>query len=207
MAARTTSYWKEEVGGIRLSMDSKTAMLEEENDPTQLRTPSPGKLVRYTVDNGEHVSKDDTFAEVEVMKMYMPLKAQEDGIVNLIKQPGSTNEAGDILGILQLDDPSKVKSAQPFVGQLPDFGEPVVLGTKPAQRFVRAQQVLHHILDGYDNQVIMKPTLKEIISVLREPELPYGEWSAQASALHARMPQKLDAPVRRDRQAGTQPRH
>ncbi|KAF2482716.1 acetyl-CoA carboxylase acc1 [Neohortaea acidophila] len=186
-------YWKDEVGAIRLSVDGKTCMLEEENDPTQLRTPSPGKLVRYTVENGEHVGKNQAFAEVEVMKMYMPLLAQEDGIVNLIKQPGATLEAGDILGILQLDDPSKVKSAQPYLGQLLDFGEPVVLGTKPPQRFANLFRILEHILQGYDNQVIMKDTLKELISVLRDQELPYGEWAAQASALHARMPQKLDS--------------
>ena len=186
-------YWKEEVGAIRMSVDGKTCMLEQENDPTQLRTPSPGKLVRFTVENGEHVKKGDAFAEVEVMKMYMPLIAQEDGLVNLIKQPGATLEAGDILGILALDEPSKVKSAQPFLGRLPDFGEPVVLGNKPPQRFAHAFRVLQHILQGYDNQVIMKQTLKELIDVLRDPELPYGEWNAQASALHARMPQKLDS--------------
>ena len=186
-------YWKHEVGAIRLSVDGKTCMLEEENDPTQLRTPSPGKLVRFTVENGEHVSKNQAFAEVEVMKMYMPLIAQEDGIVNLIKQPGATLAAGDILGILALDDPSKVKSAQPFLGKLPDFGEPVVLGAKAPQRFAHLFRVMEHILQGYDNQVIMKQTVKDTIAVLRNQELPYGEWAAQASALHARMPQKLDA--------------
>lgn len=185
-------YWKEEVGATRLSVDSKTCLLEQENDPTQLRTPSPGKLVKYTVENGEHIKKGQAFAEVEVMKMYMPLIAQEDGTVNLIKQPGSTLEAGDILGILALDDPSKVKSAQPFLGQLPDFGTPTVLGTKVTQRFTLLYGVLRDILAGYDNQVIMQSTLKEIVDVLRDPELPYGEWSSQASALHARMPQKLD---------------
>ncbi|KAF2104533.1 acetyl-CoA carboxylase acc1 [Rhizodiscina lignyota] len=185
-------YWKEEVGAIRLSVDSKTCLLEQENDPTQLRTPSPGKLVKFTVENGEHVSKGQAFAEVEVMKMYMPLIAQEDGIVNLIKQPGATLEAGDILGILALDDPSKVKSAQPFLGQLPDLGPPTVMGNKPPQRFAYLYGILQNILQGFDNQVIMQSTLKELIDVLRDPELPYGEWNAQASALHARMPQKLD---------------
>ena len=186
-------YWKEEVGAIRMSVDGKTCMLEEENDPTQLRSPSPGKLVRYTIENGEHVGKGQTFAEVEVMKMYMPLIAQEDGIVNLIKQPGATLVAGDILGILALDDPSKVKSAQPFLGKLPEFGEPVVLGAKAPQRFAHLYRVMENILSGFDNQVIMKHSVMELISVLRNQELPYGEWIAQASALHSRMPQKLDA--------------
>jgi acetyl-CoA carboxylase/biotin carboxylase 1 len=185
-------YWKDEVGVTVLSVDSKTCLLEQENDPTQLRTPSPGKLVKFTVESGEHIKKGQPFAEVEVMKMYMPLIAQEDGVVNLIKQPGATLEAGDILGILALDDPSKVKSAQPFVGLLPDLGPPTVQGEKPPQKFAYLFNVLQHILQGYDNQVIMQQTLKDIVAVLRDPELPYGEWNAQASALHARMPAKLD---------------
>ncbi|KAF4472190.1 acetyl- carboxylase [Fusarium albosuccineum] len=186
-------YWKEEVGATRLSVDSKTCLLEQENDPTQLRSPSPGKLVKYTVENGAHVRAGQTYAEVEVMKMYMPLVAQEDGIVQLIKQPGATLEAGDILGILALDDPSRVKQAQAFVDKLPSYGEPVVIGAKAAQRFTLLYNILHNILLGYDNSVIMNSTLKELIEVLRDPELPYSEWNAQFSALHARMPQKLDA--------------
>ncbi|KAL7800619.1 acetyl-CoA carboxylase [Trichoderma afarasin] len=186
-------YWKEEVGATRLSVDSKTCLLEQENDPTQLRTPSPGKLVKYSVENGAHIKAGQTFAEVEVMKMYMPLVAQEDGIVQLIKQPGATLEAGDILGILALDDPSRVKQAQAFVGQLPAYGDPVVVGTKPAQRFVLYHNVLLNILNGFDNSVIMADTLKKLIEVLRDPELPFSEWNAQFAALHARMPQKLDS--------------
>ncbi|KAK3334548.1 acetyl-CoA carboxylase [Neurospora tetraspora] len=185
-------YWKEEVAATRMSVDSKTCLLEQENDPTQLRTPSPGKLVKYTVENGEHVSAGQTFAEVEVMKMYMPLIAQEDGIVQLIKQPGATLEAGDILGILALDDPSRVKQAQPFLGQLPEFGAPVIVGNKPAQRFRLVYDTLQNILMGFDNQIIMQQTLKDLVEVLRDPKLPYSEFTAQFSALHARMPQKLD---------------
>ena len=187
------TYWKEEVGATRISVDSKTCLLQQENDPTQLRTPSPGKLVKFTVENGEHVKGGQAFAEVEVMKMYMPLIAQEDGIVQLIKQPGATLEAGDILGILALDDPSRVKNAQPFLGQLPDFGAPQVAGNKPPQRFTFLYSILTNTLQGFDNQVIMASSLNELVEVLRDPDLPYGEWNAQFSALHARMPQKLDA--------------
>lgn len=185
-------YWKEEVGATRVSVDAKTCLLEQENDPTQLRTPSPGKLVKYTVENGQHVKAGQAFAEVEVMKMYMPLITQEEGTVQFIKQPGAALEAGDILGILALDDPSRVKHAQPFSGQLPSLGPPQVVGSKPPQRFAQLHSILQNILQGFDNQVIMSSTLNELIEVLRDPELPYGEWNAQFSALHARMPQKLD---------------
>ncbi|KAK9448940.1 acetyl-CoA carboxylase [Limtongia smithiae] len=185
-------YWKDEVGTTRLSVDSKTCLLEQENDPTQLRTPSPGKLVKFLVDNGEHVKRGQPFAEVEVMKMYMPLLAQEDGIVQMIKQPGATLAAGDILGILALDDPSKVKHAKPFEGQLPEFGSPMVVGSKPSQRFHLLLAILKNILAGFDNQALMAPTLKQISEVLKDPELPYSEWNAQFSALHSRISAKLD---------------
>src|SRR6201996_7070790 len=152
VAGRSHSlYWKEEPTAIRLSVDSKTCLLEQENDPTQLRTPSPGKLVKFTVENGAHVKAGQAFAEVEVMKMYMPLVAQEDGHVSFIRQPGATLEAGDVLGMLILDDPSKVKSATLFTGTLPDFGMPTVIGAKAPQQFDYLDGVVKNILAGYDN--------------------------------------------------------
>ncbi|EAU29893.1 acetyl-CoA carboxylase [Aspergillus terreus NIH2624] len=173
-------YWKEEAAATRLSVDGKTCLAGagERSYPASLA---------FSRKAGQ------PFAEVEVMKMYMPLIAQEDGVVQLIKQPGATLEAGDILGILALDDPSRVKHAQPFTGQLPDMGPPQVVGNKPPQRFFLLHSILENILRGYDNQVIMGSTLKELVEVLRDGDLPYGEWNAQSSALHSRMPQRLDA--------------
>lgn len=185
-------YWKEETSATRLSVDGKTCLLEVENDPTQLRTPSPGKLVKYLVESGEHVIAGQAYAEVEVMKMCMPLIAQENGVVQLIKQPGSTVNAGDILAILALDDPSKVKHALPFEGTLPDLGSPNVKGTKVVHKFQDGANVLKNILAGFDNQVIMNSTLKDLISILKDRDLPYSEWAQFISALHSRLPPKLD---------------
>jgi acetyl-CoA carboxylase/biotin carboxylase 1 len=187
-----TVYWKEEVGATRLSIDSKTCLLEQENDPTQLRTPSPGKLVKFSVENGAHVRKGQSYAEVEVMKMYMPLVAQEDGRVQFMRQPGATLEAGDVLGMLALDDPSKVKSATLFTGTFPEFGLPQVIGRKAPQQFDYLDGVMKNVLAGYDNSWELPTIFKELVGVLRDPELPYGQWNSQASALHARMPNKLD---------------
>lgn len=62
-------YWREEVGMTRLMVDSKTCLIEQENDPTQIRSPSPGKLVRFLVESGDHVDAGQSIAEIEVMKM------------------------------------------------------------------------------------------------------------------------------------------
>jgi len=58
-------YWTEEVGAVRVMIDSKTCLIEQENDPTQLLSPSPGKLVRFLVESGEHLSAGDAYAEIE----------------------------------------------------------------------------------------------------------------------------------------------
>ncbi|KAG9067876.1 acetyl-coenzyme-A carboxylase [Linnemannia hyalina] len=187
-----TTYSLEEVQATRLMVDGKTCLLEKENDPTQLRSPSPGKLVRFLVESGDHVKASQAYAEIEVMKMYMPLIATEDGIVQFIKQPGTTLEAGDIIGILSLDDPSRVKHAKPFEGQLPPMGQPTIHGAKPHQRYRELRLILDNAMDGYDNQALVQPTLKEIFEVLQTPELPYLEFNEVFASLSGRIPPKLE---------------
>ncbi|TCD69094.1 acetyl-coenzyme-A carboxylase [Steccherinum ochraceum] len=191
-----TIYWREEVGAMRLMVDSKTCLIEQENDPTQLRSPSPGKLVRFLVESGDHINAGEQYAEIEVMKMYMPLVASEDGIVQFVKQPGVSLEPGDILGILALDDPARVKHAKPFEGLLPAMGNPADAGNKPHQQLTYYLGILNDILDGFDNQAIMAQTWKSLLGVLHHPELPYTEAAAILATLSGRMPGKLEETVR-----------
>ena len=60
-------YWRDEVGALRLMVDGKTCLIEQENDPTQLRSPSPGKLIRFLVDSGDHINAGEPYAEIEVI--------------------------------------------------------------------------------------------------------------------------------------------
>jgi acetyl-CoA carboxylase/biotin carboxylase 1 len=133
---------------------------------------------------------------LQVMKMYMPLVAQEDGVPMFVKQAGVSLEPGDIIGILTLDDPSRVKHAKPFEGQLPDMGHPNIIGSKPHQRLAWDIDILNSILDGFDNQAIMNATLKDLFEVLRNSELPYGETTAVLATLSGRIPSKLEESVR-----------
>ncbi|KAJ1938712.1 acetyl-coenzyme-A carboxylase, partial [Linderina macrospora] len=184
-------YTREEVGATRLLVDERTCLLEEEVDPTQLRSPSPGKLVRFLVESGDHVSAGEAYAEIEVMKMYMPLTATEDGIVQFVKQPGSTLTAGEVLGILTLDDPSRVKHAKPFEGQLSTYGPPQAYGNKTHQLLRRKLILLTNALDGYDTPIPAATLLKKIATLLEKPELPYLEIGEVLSALSSRLPPKL----------------
>jgi acetyl-CoA carboxylase/biotin carboxylase 1 len=49
-----------------MMIDGKTCLLEKESDPTQLRSPSPGKLVNLLLENGDHVKAGEAYAEIEV---------------------------------------------------------------------------------------------------------------------------------------------
>ncbi|ODV62628.1 acetyl-CoA carboxylase ACC1 [Ascoidea rubescens DSM 1968] len=186
-----TVYYKDEVESTRLSVDSKTCLLEVENDPTQLRTPSPGKLVKYLVEDGDHLKSGAPYAEVEVMKMVMPLITSEDGIVSLLKQPGSIVNAGDILAILALDDPTKVVHAKPFEGTLRSFGPAKIAEVKSFDKFKTVFNVLENILQGYDNQVVMKSCFKDLLSALRDPQLPFSAWDKEISNFSSRLEQSF----------------
>ena len=112
-------YLKDQTGFSSLVVDGSTYSLEKDHDPSQLRSPSPGKLVRYLVENGEHISAGDPYAEIEVMKMYMPLISKVSGVFTATKLVSSVLSNGDVVGTLVLDDPSAVKRAIPFSGSLP----------------------------------------------------------------------------------------
>ena len=133
---------------------------------------------------------------LQVMKMYMPLVAQEDGVPLFVKQAGVSLEPGDIIGILTLDDPSRVKHAKPFEGQLPDMGHPSIIGSKPHQRLAWDIDILNSILDGFDNQAVMNAILKDLLEVLRNHELPYVEATAILATLSGRMPSRLEESIR-----------
>ena len=64
---------EEEPMGTRLTIDSLTCLLANETDPSRLVAVSPGKLVRYLVEDGAHVNKDQPYIEIEVLVFPSPL--------------------------------------------------------------------------------------------------------------------------------------
>ena len=58
----------------------RTCVFDKENDPRVLRSSSPGKLLKYTVEDGEHVNAGQAYAEIEVMKMVTNLMTVESGM-------------------------------------------------------------------------------------------------------------------------------
>lgn len=89
-------------GCIYLTINGSDCLIEFDNDPASIKSPSSGRLVRFLVDDGALVNVDTAVAEVEVMKMYSTIFSKGNGVICLKKQPGSILLPGDLVGIIDI---------------------------------------------------------------------------------------------------------
>ena len=185
------TYAREEPAGFRLTIDGKTCVFPPEYDPTRLISRVSGRLVRYLVEDGEHVDQEQPFAELEVMKMYLTMQSPEAGVISLLKPAGSVVEAGEVMARLQLDDPSKVRRVVPFTGALPEMLPPQKPGRKPHQRYAHLRQGIESLLDGYDADLSCLDELLHLAST--NSAVPAGELQEALAPLSGRIPASLQA--------------
>ena len=117
LAARGKSHiiYSDELGegsGTRIVLDGFTCHFTPEYDPTRLTSTVAGKLARLLVQEGSHVSAGQAYVEIEVMKMYMPLKAPEAGIIKFRMSEGASLAPGDVIARMDLDYPDRVVKAE-----------------------------------------------------------------------------------------------
>ena len=80
--------------GIMAHVDGWPCYFPEDVDPTRMNAPSTGKLLRYLVPSGGYVTEGRPYAEVESMKMVMPLLATSTGTITHTRTPGAALDAG-----------------------------------------------------------------------------------------------------------------
>lgn len=91
------TFMKEEVDSYRIVVNNKSCIFQKENDPSVLRygtpatptristlivlsrSPSAGKLLHYTVEDGGAIEAGQVYAEIEVMKMVTELRCPVKG--------------------------------------------------------------------------------------------------------------------------------
>lgn len=178
-------YAREEPAGLRLSIDGKTCLFPKEYDPTTLYSSVSGKLVRYLVENDEHVEVGQPYVELEVMKMYLTLSAPESGKIRLVAPEATSVEIGDVIAKLGLDDPSKVRRAEKFQGQLPGYAPPQALGSKPHQQFHSAKRDVELLLRGFDAK---QSALEDFMDAIDDVRVCSGEIREALSSLSGRIP-------------------
>ena len=81
-------YAEEEAAGTRLLIGGRTCLLQNDHDPSKLVAETPCKLLRYLISDNSHVDADTPYAEVEVMKMCMPLLSPASGIIQFKMSEG-----------------------------------------------------------------------------------------------------------------------
>ena len=142
---------------------------------------TPCKLVRYLVSDDSSIDADTPYAEVEVMKMCMPLLSPASGVIHFKMSEGqvmlvkccyfsyvqidfvdffylSTHplfflQPGELIANLDLTDPSTVRKAEPFHGRFPRLGLPTEISAKVHKRCAATLNAARMILAGYEHQV------------------------------------------------------
>ncbi|XP_059630432.1 acetyl-CoA carboxylase 1-like [Cornus florida] len=182
-------YAEEEAAGTRLLIDGRTCLLQNDHDPSKLVAETPCKLLRYLVLDGSHVDADTPYAEVEVMKMCMPLLSPASGVIQFKMSEGQAMQAGELIARLDLDDPSAVRKAEPFHGSFPILGPPTAISGKVHQRCAASLNAARMILAGYEHNI--DEVVQNLLSCLDNPGLPFLQWQECLAVLATRLPKDL----------------
>ena len=75
----------------------------KENDPSLIRSDSPGKLIQFFPEEGCLVSEGEIVAEIEVMKMVTTLCSSATGVISYVKRSGAVLQCGDVIATLELE--------------------------------------------------------------------------------------------------------
>ena len=182
--------------GMRLNIGGANVAFSPDYDPTSLRTDVAGKLVKRLVADGARVEKGDAYAEIEVMKMFMPLKVEETGTVTWDANEGAALSAGDLLASLELANPENVSPVTEFAGDLMVEGWGKSAGTggypRPHLQYRSALDKLSGAMAGYvRSKDDVDIAFQEMEEAVLDPLLPVYEIDEQLSVLSGRIPAPL----------------
>ena len=186
--------------GMRISIDGATVAFSPDYDPTSLRTDVAGKLVKKLLPDGAHAKKGEPYGEIEVMKMFMPLKVEESGVLTWCVNEGAALAPGDLLASLELDNPENVTTAVVFEGNLAVHGwRSVSTGpssdSSPKRSYLLLRKALESLRGGMAGYLLSKDALKQAMDAVQaaatDPSLPVYEIDEQLSVLSGRIDAKL----------------
>ncbi|KAL3763729.1 hypothetical protein ACHAW5_006173, partial [Stephanodiscus triporus] len=187
----------ESAGGMRLSVSGRTISFSPDYDPSSLRTDVAGKLVKKLVPDGAHVKKGGAYAEIEVMKMFMPLKVEESGVISWAANEGAALAAGDLLATLELENPENVSTATVFQGDLNVMGwgsldaSAVAPSSNGGSPHIALREAMSRLRNGMAGYVLLPGAIDQIMKVISvavtDPSLPAYEIDEQLSVLNGRI--------------------
>lgn len=196
-----TTYMLENPEQYRVVIGNKTVIFDKENDPTLLISPSTGKLLKFLMNDGDHVKSGDPYAEIEVMKMVTTLNVKETGAIHFIKRPGAILENGAQIARLDLDDATQCTTAEDYIGPgFPSCDDNLSNAMNLNQGYLQAKQLLESALDGYccpDDffDKFIEKGIDDYFSYLKNPKLPLDEAREVMASIQGRIPPKLEKAI------------
>ena len=178
-------YENESKVGTRIIVDGAPCYFPEDVDPSCLTATSAGKLVEYLVPDGDKVAQGQAYANMEAMKMILPLVAGAAGTIRHGVAPGSAIDLGDVVAKLDLDDPSQVKRIPLYDGQFPPLmprrSSSIIdaEGNLPAA-FLAARRGLSNLMAGEDCN---DDPLAKLMRLLSDPRLAVQQIDEHIGAL------------------------
>ncbi len=182
--------------GMKMNVAGHNIVFSPDYDPTSLRTDVAGKLVKRLVPDGTRVKKGEAYAEIEVMKMFMPLKVEEAGVVEWKANEGAALSPGDLLATLELDNPENVASTTIFEGNMSVEGWGA---SKRPSNVKRPHLVLRAALDELNGAMAgftlgqgeVDVAMEDLAEAATDSSLPMLEIEEQLSVLSGRISAKL----------------
>jgi biotin carboxylase/acetyl-CoA carboxylase carboxyltransferase component/biotin carboxyl carrier protein len=186
------AYLSAQPSGRRLQINGQTCLFPDEYDPTRICANAAGKLVHFLVGDGVHVEKGAPYAEIEVMKMLMPLLAPEAGTLHHVKPEGAVLSPGDLLATLELDDASCVTKAELYQGTLAKNDGEAQHTPKPNTLLSQAMDTLLKSMRGFQiSATQQEKAVEDIRAALASPSLPMHEFEEPLFVLGGRIPLAL----------------
>mmetsp|Transcript_14027 Transcript_14027/g.20077 ORF Transcript_14027/g.20077 Transcript_14027/m.20077 type:complete len:2365 (+) Transcript_14027:253-7347(+) len=188
--------------GMRLNVGGATIVFSADYNPSSLRTDVAGKLVKKLVADASHVVKGQPYAEIEVMKMFMPLKVEESGILTWNVNEGASLVAGDLLASLELDNPDNVATPAYFEGNMNVQGwmtssQAQHASTSAARPHIMLRKAIERLQVGMAGYVLtendLSQAMEDLQNAVRNPLLPVLEAEEKLSVLSARIDSNLFA--------------
>mmetsp|Transcript_985 Transcript_985/g.1280 ORF Transcript_985/g.1280 Transcript_985/m.1280 type:complete len:2367 (-) Transcript_985:92-7192(-) len=195
---------KDSVGsGMRINVGGASVAFSADYDPTCLRSDVAGKLVKKLKSEGAHVKKGEAYAEIEVMKMFMPLKVEESGTISWRQNEGAALQSGDLVAMVELDNLENVASVSTFAGGLNVAGWSAASSNtrtstenrqqiRPHLSFRSSMDTLQAAMAGYIQSLkSVEVAWWNILTAVTSSMLPVLEIEEQLSVLNGRIPAPL----------------
>ncbi|KAJ5067483.1 acetyl-coa carboxylase isoform a [Anaeramoeba ignava] len=186
-------YVQENEAGTALSIDNTSWFFPNAQDPSIITAPFPGKLVRIVVGNGENVEKGNVVAEMETMKMILPVFTRAKGTIIFVKEEGAILATGDIIASLKLPNLVRRESLETFQGTFPNTSKPRIYGNKIHQSLQQSLERLRNIMAGFSaSKEVIFDALSIIEKAFKDETLPLLEFKEILSNITERIPLKLE---------------